>query len=250
MRIQRLDWDTDFFGYPVGRLWDCDGAASSGCIQQCVRDSGCHVVYACFQALRPDLAEHYVLTQVELRLWLARWLEAAIDQATSELSFSGQCDAGSVLINRHHGPADNELRMLALQAGWSSRFALDSRFGRTSYESLYTRWIERSCALEIADAVLTATLGQSRVGLVTGQLGAPIAGIGLLSVETESRGVGVGRRLLECFASLAIEAGCLGLSVVTQAENVSALRLYSRVGFEEVRRRHWYHIWSNAGEQV
>ena len=181
---------------------------------------------------------------------LARWLETAIDQVAPELSFSGQCDAGSVLINRHHGPADNELRMLALQAGWSSRFALDSHCGRAWYESLYTRWIERSCALEIADAVLTASLGQSRVGFVTGQLSAPVAGIGLLAVETESRGFGVGRRLIECFASLAIEAGCSGLSVVTQTENVSALRLYSRVGFEEVEQRHWYHIWSRAGEQV
>lgn len=248
MRILRLDWDTEFFGFPVGRLIDWGGRPSTACILQQVQNSGCRVVYVASETLQPDLAEHYVLTQVELELDSARWLETAVGQDQRDPPLPEPPDVVSVSIEKHHGPPDGDLHRLALQAGWSSRFARDRRFGRASFESLYAKWIQRSCALEIADVVLTASVELNRIGFVTGSLSLPEARIGLLAVDSDSRGQGGGRRLVESFASLAFAAGCSALSVVTQAENVSALRLYSRVGFEEVGRLHWYHIWSEQGE--
>jgi ribosomal protein S18 acetylase RimI-like enzyme len=252
MRIQQLDWDTEFFGFRVGRLIDVDRQHATACILQHVQNSGCRVVYVATETLQPDLAEHYVLTQVELELGFARWVEAAVGQDQRDLPFSGSpdTDTAAVSIEEYQGPADADLHKLALQAGWSSRFSLDPRFGRASFESLYAKWIQRSCSREIADVVLTASLGPVRIGFITGSLSLPKARVGLIAVDGDSRGLGVGRQLMEGFAALAFAAGCSALSVVTQAENVSAVRLYSRVGFEEVGRLHWYHIWSESGESA
>lgn len=250
MRIQRLGWDTDLFGFPVGRMIDLDGQPSTACILRHVQKSGCRVVYVATETTQPDLAEHYVLTQVELELSSVRWFEAVVEQDHRDLPLTESPDAVVVSIKKYQGPPDGDLHRLALQAGLSSRFARDPRFSRASFESLYAEWIQRSCALEIADAVLTASVGLTRIGFVTGSLSLPKARLGLLAVDGDSRGLGGGRRLVEGFASLAFATGCSALSVVTQAENVTALRLYSRIGFEEVGRLHWYHIWSEQGERA
>jgi dTDP-4-amino-4,6-dideoxy-D-galactose acyltransferase len=250
MRVQKLDWDSDFFGFPVGRLMEWGGQQSAQSILRLVRDSGCRVVYAASKSLQPGLETHYVLTQVELEMSFAHGPDSASARESGEGREADLHGLTRVVIEKHRGPADAALRELARQAGWSSRFCVDKRFGRSTFKALYAKWIERSCSVEIADVVLTALLGQTRAGLVTGTLRPPMAKIGLIAVDSDSRGLGVGRLLMEQFASLAMEAGCSGLSVVTQAENVPAMRLYSRVGFEEVQRLHWYHVWNDSGEPV
>ncbi len=250
MFVQQLEWDSGLFGMPVGRLMDLEGQQSAESVLRQVRSSGCRVVYASSESLQPSLSNYYVLTQLKLQTSLAGCRDLLCDQAAEKRRGVTPCCDSRVLIERHHGPADGALRTLALQAGWLSRFRLDSRFGSTAFERLYACWVERSCAREIADVVLTASLGSSKVGFVTARLSAPIAEIGLVAVDDQSRGLGVGRQLMEHVAALAMDAGCRGISVVTQAENVSAVRLYSRVGFEEVQRLHWYHLWCDSGDTI
>ena len=53
-----------------------------------------------------------------------------------------------------------------------------------------------------------------------------------------------------CVASLALQAGCESLTVVTQTQNKPAMGLYGRVGFTQSQLMHWYHVWSDQGEMA
>jgi ribosomal protein S18 acetylase RimI-like enzyme len=199
---------------------------------------------------KPDLSEHYVLTRVEQQRPLCNLGQSAIQQEGSEGAGETPTAAGGLVLQQHQGPADESLVQLALQAGWSSRFCVDSRFGRAAFEALNKRWIDRSCTHEIADVVLTASLGQGCVGLITATLKPPTAKICLIAVNGDAQGLGVGWQLMERVASLALEAGCESLTVVTQLQNAPATGLYGRVGFQQSQLMHWYHVWSDQGEMA
>lgn len=157
MRVQLLEWDSQFFGYPVGRLRELSRCDSAEAVQECVRKSGCHVVYVGTTAEKPELSEHYILTQVELHSSLRepdQWSVLAT-QPVGETEGA----APSLVLQPYGGTADDSLVQLALQAGWSSRFCMDVRFGKAAFERLYATWIDRSCTGELADVVLTAGLG-------------------------------------------------------------------------------------------
>lgn len=243
MRVQVLEWDSQFFGFPVGRLLELDSTDSTQAIQDSVRKSGCRVVYVGTAVEKPELSEHYILTQVKLH----SSLREADQWSVLETQPEGETEvaAPSLVLQPYEGTADESLVQLALQAGWSSRFCVDTRFGRAAFELLYATWIHRSCAQELADVVLTASLGQDRVGLVTAAFNPPTAQIGLIAVQSEARGLGIGRHLIAEVAKLAAASGCERLSVITQAENLPALRLYERMGFQQSQQMHWYHIWND-----
>ena len=248
MRIQVLEWDSQFFGYPVGRLLELNSTDSAQAVQECVRKSGCRVVYVGTTEEKPELSGHFVLTQVELQCSIRNSDEWVVQATRAEDETQG---AGPELVLQSYlGSADESLVQLALQAGWSSRFCVDVRFGRAAFERLYATWIDRSCTRELADVVLTASLGQGWVGLVTAAFNPPTAKIGLIAVHREARGLGIGRHLMAKVARLAAASGCDRLSVITQTDNVPAIRLYERMGFQQSQLIHWYHIWSDREEKA
>ncbi len=248
MRVQVLEWDSQFFGYPVGRLLELNSTDSAQAVQECVLKSGCRVVYVGTTEEKPELSGHFVLNQVELQCSLRNPEEWAVQATRAENET--QATGPELVLQSYLGSADESLVQLALQAGWSSRFCVDARFGQAAFERLYATWIDRSCTRELADVVLTASLGQGWVGLVTAAFNPPTAKIGLIAVHREARGLGIGRHLMAKVARLAAASGCDRLSVITQTDNVPAIRLYERMGFQQSQLIHWYHIWSDREEKA
>lgn len=60
-----------------------------------------------------------------------------------------------------------------------------------------------------------------------------------LFVHKNSRGTGVGKRLLEAAKQFASENGAKGLKLQTEVDNISAQRLYAENGY--MRDSHYYH---------
>jgi ribosomal protein S18 acetylase RimI-like enzyme len=142
------------------------------------------------------------------------------------------------------GSASNAMKRLAIAAGDYSRFAVDPRFPAEAFQRLYETWIERSARREIAHVVLTALAGQDDVlGLVTIATAVEKCCIGLIAVDEAHRGAGVGRALMVAAQQWMQQHGGQVATVVTQADNVPACRLYEHCGYHVVQQDNTFHFW-------
>jgi dTDP-4-amino-4,6-dideoxy-D-galactose acyltransferase len=78
--------------------------------------------------------------------------------------------------------------------------------------------------------------------MTTVRFSKPVARIGLVSVTPQLQGHGIGRQMLLHVLRAAARAGCSELAVVTQMQNMAAVRLYQSAGFRPFEMLHWYHI--------
>jgi dTDP-4-amino-4,6-dideoxy-D-galactose acyltransferase len=145
---------------------------------------------------------------------------------------------------RLHGPADIEpISALARNAFRDSRFYRDGHFPRRRCGALYETWVRKSCAGWAQAVFLTGRPGHPD-GFITCHLDPGKVGrIGLLAIEPRARSAGVGTRLVEAALHWFSDNGAKRASVVTQGENVGAIRLYERTGFQIDSVALWYHFW-------
>ena len=79
------------------------------------------------------------------------------------------------------------------------------------------------------------------VGFILGQLAADEAEILTLGVGKDSQRHGIGRRLVEAVARAAKKAEARRLYLEVAADNIAALVLYKKLGFQEAGRRKAYY---------
>ena len=83
-------------------------------------------------------------------------------------------------------------------------------------------------------------------GFILGQLAADEAEILTLGVGKDHRRHGIGRRLVEALSRAAKKAEARRLFLEVAADNVAALMLYKKLGFQEVGRRKGYYVRAGA----
>jgi dTDP-4-amino-4,6-dideoxy-D-galactose acyltransferase len=79
--------------------------------------------------------------------------------------------------------------------------------------------------------------------MITVQATAGIGNIGLIAVAETQRGRGIGSLLIEAAHGWMAAAGAKKSTVVTQAANVPACRLYERTGYTLEHAENFYHFW-------
>ena len=183
--IERIHWDTQFFGFAVGRIREDDGLVTLDRVCESFAASDLRMIYWAANSLRVEFALYHVVDQVLLR----KRRFGANEQHLIEPEYR--------LEEHQVSTADEELVTLALEAGWSSRFCLDRRIEDRQFLSLYQTWIDRSCKREIADIVFVAKRQDEVVGLITASIGPVVCKIGLIAVANEHKREGIGRALLE-----------------------------------------------------
>ena len=179
----RLDWDSDFFGFEVARI------------------------------NAPELDEVELRTALETleakRFALAYW--AAADRATTpplaarlggflaDRKTTYAIDLGALDVNALEPTPDierygalracPELESLALESGAMSRFRVDPKFPKGTFEALYKQWIHKSAAGTLADAILVWRNPAGKIaGMVTLGRKNRRADIGLIAVDAAARG--------------------------------------------------------------
>jgi len=135
------------------------------------------------------------------------------------------------------------LKQIANNSYWETRFYFDNNFNKDKANELYQVWVENSCT-GYADVVLVADEKEKPVGFISCHLRSDNKGsIGLVGVDQSMRGKGIGNDLLMAsyrwFADQHIDT----ISVVTQARNIEAQRLYQSVGMKTRKVELWYHKW-------
>lgn len=221
--IEHLPWDSETFGFRVGRL---PAAASdeellAGLRQ--ARNDRFRLLYLTVPHGRP-LPPGFPARLVDRKTTFARPARSHLPEPVPEYPQS---------------PADSGMIALAHQAAQMSRFFVDPDFPRDKAEALYAIWIDRSTRREIAGAVFA--LGRS--GMITVDVREGTGNIGLVAVAPEARRRGIGSALMRAGENWMAARGATRFTVVTQEDNAAACRLYRRFQYTVESVVDVYHAW-------
>ncbi|MEO6719106.1 MAG: GNAT family N-acetyltransferase [Ferruginibacter sp.] len=226
--IEPLDWDTNFFGYAIGQ------SAISG-------DDKKSIVALLKEAGKFKLV--YIDSDKEMIPAIDRFKFVSTKAKLSKEVVSME-DLGDLNLGEYDGGDPGQLKKLALQSGIYSRFKMDSHFINNEFEKLYLKWIANSIKKNVADAVIVYKDGKDYRAFLTLKYKKDVAEIGLIAVDEQSRGKGVGLALLSYVNNLAMKMGCKKIEVTTQFENQPAMKLYEKAGYKVLSKKYIYHLWN------
>ena len=234
--IERLAWDSDFFGLPVARL-------------TAPALTGPSLAEAAAALRTADVALAYVMTEQAVAAEEAdavglvhRDAKTTFRRAVGE----GLPAVPGVVIREALAESAAEvaaLRALAVESGRVSRFAREERLPREKVAELYERWMDNPLSGSMGARVLVAEGDGGVAGMVTVGERNGAADIGLIAAAPAARGRGVGRALVGAALAWGREAGLAEATVVTQGHNREACALYERCGYHAAEVVQVYHLW-------
>ncbi len=229
-----LEWDSNFFGVRIARLnaSRLDEETLANALQWCNsnRIDCLYFLADSDHATTPVLAAQNDFRLTDVRMTLARPL-------TASESFAPE--PGIRLAREEDLPA---LREIASNTHRDTRFYFDRHFDRDKCDQLYATWIENSLR-GFAQAVLVAEIANTPAAYLACHLKSDEAQIGLLGVDAQHQGRGLGTKLVRQFLTWSREQNAQRTTVVTQGRNLAAQRLYQRNGFVTASLQLWYHRW-------
>lgn len=229
-----LPWDSEFFGFRVGRLHanrltaESLSAALAWAAAERLR---CAYFFAEADDAGTLAAAHAGgFKFVDLRVDLATALPPPVALRPASCRAATAADLP-------------RLEALARTAHRDTRFFKDTLFPAERAAELYPEWIRRDFRVH---RILVATREDgSPAGYVTCQTTADssLGRIGLIAVAEDARRHGFGSALVTSALQVLRESGCTATRVATQGSNLPALRLYQEFGFRPTEVCATYHRW-------
>lgn len=228
MEIKYLEWDSSHFGIKVGELSLATYDSSSlDCAISQAKLNDYDLLY-----LKGVSLPHELLSN---RLILA-------DQKVIFSKINSNCFSsdGNIVSWRNH-QLDCNLLSLVFQSGGYSRYYTDKNMPIHVFLNLYKTWILDSLNGCIATDVLVYKQEGSILGFLTFKETDNLVTVGLISVDYQKRGKGIGMKLMNSLFSR-IPKG-KRIEVATQNVNTNACHFYEKCGFIEDSITNIYHIW-------
>ncbi len=132
------------------------------------------------------------------------------------------------------------LKAVAAERFQSSRFFADPHFGAQAAARLFQAWITRGLA---GGSRRVVVLDEQAGFVICDKIGSPPRGVIELIASSSAAPKGTGACLMSGAHDLFLAQGLTSASVVTQAANVAALRMYERAGYRVRRTDVWLHRW-------
>jgi dTDP-4-amino-4,6-dideoxy-D-galactose acyltransferase len=229
MTIKRLDWDSEFFGYEVGKL-ELDIIENFNLESFYQESKKFKLVYV----FSIDFLDFKGFNLVDKKVTLYQEIN------TKVIANNNMIESFDIKIHNYQ-----QLKELAIESGMYSRFNIDKNFKNNEFLKLYNRWIENSVNNIAAFDVIVALNDNNIVGFITlNKKNEKLSDIGLLAVAKESRGLGIGKGIINESIIRSKNAGFKGIQVVTQLDNLAALSLYRSANFEIKEITNIYHFWN------
>ena len=233
--IEHLPWDSDFFGFAVGRVALPAGFVDPVAVRDAIREMDCDLTYVFLpvggDANRDAEKPRSALVDLggkccDLKLTYRKILTAA------ECLPDG-CESATA---RTISP---KLEELAYASGWCSRFVSDDRL-RPFFKPMYLLWLKRDLAVGNVFVLPTADAPE---GMATVSVREGLGKVGLVAVDAKSCGKGIATQLMRNVCGWLAGRGVRECEVVTQGMNVAARRLYEKVGFGLQSQMEVWHVW-------
>ncbi|WP_080055452.1 GNAT family N-acetyltransferase [Spirosoma aerolatum] len=235
--IKYLEWDSSFFGYPVGIIElinNSDEDYLNKLFEQAsTKYKLLYVFVPEYIELTRDFCERLNLDLVDQKIIYKK-------QLSFEFTYNRITDIKSIM-HSYFLPFKN----LALQSGIYSRYKIDKHFVNDEFERLYEEWLRKSLDGTIADECYAYYKTEKPVGLVTIKKNVLDVSIGIIAVNSAFRGFGIGTKLLDTVSLFAFNNNYTTVSVATQSKNYSACKFYEKNGFHVKQVISIYHYWSD-----
>jgi len=235
-KLEILDWDSNFFGYPVARITalSISNEHLANLIKE-AKDKSIKLVYIFSDPADKNSANtinnsdaKLVDQKITFHIKIISPVVNPIDSCIKEFESD---QPSKQLIN------------LAIQSGLYSRYKIDSNFKNNEFERMYLAWIEKSVNKKIADNTLIYEENGMELGFVTLKIKDKFGQIGLIAVDETSRGKSIGKKLITAVIDILFKKNITDLEVATQLDNIEACRFYEKVGFKGIKIENIYHIW-------
>ncbi len=239
VHVHPLDWDSQFFGYKVGRiLLEQSDLTSKTLIQLRHISRDFRLIYV--QVL-PGGDTRNLLEKFGC-IYVGDKIDHVLDISKKPIK---PYDSGSKSTLQYGEITDrSELHKLALLSGIHSRYNIDPNFTNDEYNRLYICWIEKSLAEAQKVPICLMKIGDQVVGFVSfSAIDIHSINIDLIAVEPKHRGQGIAEDMLNTVIHHAKEQGYKEIRISTQSANIPALSLYKKVGFVISSRLSVYHLW-------
>ena len=227
--IEKLSWDSNFFGFPVGKLEWLEGEEET-LIELLTKDHQYTVMYI--------FADHEIslelpgVTTTDIKVTFCKELKQVQEYQGSILEFDPQ---------KHKY---QELLDLVYLSGTFSRFKQDVRLSEEDFSRLYQNWINKSIQSETT-TVLIQEQDNTLEGFITlEEVSRESCRIGLIAVHPDHQGKSIATQLIRKCQNIAFELGKSIIEVSTQDKNVAAKKLYAKNGFKNQKIKYIYHLWN------
>jgi dTDP-4-amino-4,6-dideoxy-D-galactose acyltransferase len=239
--IEILNWDTDFFGFRVGRLY-LSSVGPERLISLCetMTTKKINVTYIIVKEWNLKLHDQLLNAGAILT-------DRKITYSKDVVSNASKTRSTFPLIDIKNKSITKDIIALAYESGLYSRFLKDSGFGRLRFEKLYYEWLEKSVHGKLADHVWAAYNGAEVIGFVTAreEITEKTGHIGLIAVSEKYRGKKIGHSLIEKCDEWFLTGGMRKAKVVTQGENIGACKFYESSGYQVESTDYYYHLWNH-----
>jgi dTDP-4-amino-4,6-dideoxy-D-galactose acyltransferase len=231
--IEPLTWDSELFGYPVGKVNLSDNIyAEKQELITLLRNSKYSLIYIFTAHNQPETEKEIISLggkKVDEKILLSKKPE-------EHSSFHSQ------IIDYLGNTPNEQLRELALVSGHLSRFKTDTEFINNEYNLLYNKWIENSVNDKKHTKVLVAKNKTDITGMITITQKTDEATIGLLAVDKMYQKMNLGSELIKKADNEACLMKCSRISVATQVKNTAAVNVYVKCGFSIDSISDVYHL--------
>jgi dTDP-4-amino-4,6-dideoxy-D-galactose acyltransferase len=230
--INRLAWDSRFFGKQVGKI----NVQKNEPLEDLLcfaKKQGYELLYIyCDSAVQEAIVGSYNLFDVGGHIRFVKSSDRFIaHETTSQLEISPYTQQDLT----------PELIKIAFLSGHSSRFKMDISLPAGSFERLYETWIKNSLERRPQVSIYIYSVKSTPVGLITAEWSEFNCIIGLLAVLPAFQGQGIGTKLIKYVESICMLKGIISIEVKTQLSNRGARDLYVKNSFLEQDRSFLYH---------
>lgn len=232
-QIEKLCWDSDFFNLEIGQLT----VTKSEDLENLVLNTEFDLVYvnSIFSIGKFEKIS-YRGTKVEFKKVLNT-------QKLDIYETTALVNVDIVYYNKF----EKDLKELAYLSGHQSRFYRDPKFKKADFRKLYDKWLENALN-RTHDNVFIAYHDESQnkpTAILTGNISNTnlTARVGLIAVDKNQQGKGLGKLILRSFEQLGKTSSCNMAVIPTQIENQGACKFYESLGYKATQTYLVYHLW-------
>lgn len=235
---QQLDWDTDFFGVPIGRLTVEEGVDADAvrAAEGEAREAGLLCLY-----LSLDPADYQTTYLVQTLGY--RFLEASVN---FELRADAVVPGASADCLIRAGTVDDLPALdasLVRMAPWS-RYAVDPRFGLDAAVRVHRAWIERAARCETGERDLRVAEDGSGIVAFASRNRLPRPMID--TIATTAPGAGAAQALVVDGQRWAAPDPVLGGWIASR--NIASTRFVEQCGYRMAEVRYQFHRWLDEAD--
>ncbi len=220
-------FDTELLGVPSFKMWMEPGTSSTD-FAAALDQAGSGFV-ACFtphDRVNLDLLQAQQFRLISVRATLQRSVNGLVEPtATPPTCWVVERRATA----QHISP--EVVRTFAEVIGATSRYFKDPMIPASRSLHLYETWITNSLRTDLADEFLLGTIDGEPAAMHTVKVKGDTGIVDLIGVRPQFQRLGLGPAVLWAGLEHLRDRGVSTIEVVTEAENVGAVRMYERCGF-------------------